>query len=810
MPTTDTQEDRLSKEREEYLWRLLNQMRAQVPLEDFSQVGQWLQDHGEKLSVRELIYFQERLGYEAGMWFAPVWLSRFIAQLLHAQQSTALLDPIGGLGLWAAAIAEQNTQFHIDVVCRNPAAQDLYAVLEGNLPSLHIGSFEAVRPQLSRQYDAIVSFPPIGRGRETRMYLTPTGEASIKDDPSLIAILDAAQLLRPEGRLFILVPPKFAKTSRNDSVRRNLRQLGLYLTALLRVRPGSFTFTSMAFDLVIIERRSRDGLYVAEVTEQREAQDYLIQRLVTHQLGDSPVQYRVAEARAQYATQNHSFYRPDTRQPGEIPAQGRLIDPDTFRSFDTLVAEDTARQIAQHRGLVEKLFSEVVLDIRRPKRHLGFMPCEEHPDAIYLPLMATTDTTTSQATLPEGLKSYVQLIVNPEVALPEYLANLFNTPLGHELRKAAMQGSTIPRISLRGLRAMTLYLPPMEDQRRTLEALQNIDLVRSELNELESRLWDQPCNSADILEAIGTVNHEERFQDWLESLPFPLASTLRAYCTVDQSDKTKYERLLQFFESLAAFCVTILVSACRPNPQIWVPAREKIAKSLAKRSFSPSRPTFGLWRTVLGVLSKSVRRLLSGKPEDRALCLSLFHISNPKLLEVISSKELSTILEQVNTYRNRWTGHGGSVWPKEEGLRHKQISEQLEAFRQLFGTVFTQYELIRPGNPVVLPGPVYQYPAERVMGSNPMLESQTIELLEPAVSGRLHCFSPGQRRALELYPFFQLKETPRAACYFFNRIEKSVPHFVSYHPVSVSEIVDVEQADVILDIVADFELRNQE
>ena len=70
-------------------------------------------------------------------------------------------------------------------------------------------------------------------------------------------------------------------------------------------------------------------------------------------------------------------------------------------------------------------------------------------------------------------------------------------------------------------------------------------------------------------------------------------------------------------------------------------------------------------------------------------------------------------------------------------------------------------------------------------------------------SGWLYCFSPGQPRALELYPFFQLRKTPQVACYFFNRIQESVPYFVSYHPVSVSEIEGVEQADVILDIMAD-------
>ena len=144
----------------------------------------------------------------------------------------------------------------------------------------------------------------------------------------------------------------------------------------------------------------------------------------------------------------------------------------------------------------------------------------------------------------------------------------------------------------------------------------------------------------------------------------------------------------------------------------------------------------------------------------------------------------------TNTYRNRWTGHGGAISTQEATLRLHQLHDKLQDYRHLFGNIFAQYELIRTGNPVVLPGPVYEYPIERVMGSNPMLERQFIQLIEPAVSGQLYFYSRGQQSALELYPFIQVQETPQIACYFFNRIDKSIPYYVAYHPVSVSEIKD--------------------
>jgi hypothetical protein len=814
MTPPDTQEKRLSREREQELWNLFDQMRGRVSFDNFSQVSQWLQDHNEKLTVRELIHFQERRGNRGDMLFAPTWLSRFVAQLLCAQASTTLLDPVGGTGLWAASIAEQNPHFLMDVVCKNPIAKDVFTILDAELPKLHIGTFEEIRPQLSqKQYDAIVSFPsPNERGREVRVFSTSSGDVEIRDEPSLVTILEAAQLLQPKGKLFVLVPPSFNFTniSRKNTVRQNLERLNLHLTTLLRVRPGTFRFTGIPLDLVIIEPTCRDGLYVAEIPEKYEAQDYLIKQLTTYHL-KSPAEQAgmsVAEVAAPYTTQEHLAQYPITiAPPDETGVQGRIVDPKTFRGFEVLVAEENARQMAQRMGLVEKPFSEVVTEVNQVQRRPEFVPCEEHPSAVYLPLREGIRATTSQTELPEGFKWYVQLIVDPEVALPEYLAHLFNTPLGYELRKATSQGYSIIRSTSRDSQKMILYLPPLADQHQIIEASRTIRILRSELEELEPRLWDQPRNTADILEALESINHEERFYDWLETLPFPLASTLRAYSTVDQTDKDKYERLLYFFESLAAFCATILMSACRSDPQIWEPAREKITRSLANQHLHPYRPTFGFWRVVLSVLSKDVRQRVNGKPEEKERCLNLFHLSTDEPLQVICSKDLVTILEQVNMYRNRWKGHGGAVTSNETNTRHGQIREQMDSFRQLFGTVFTKYELIKPGNPEVLEvlqKLIYRYPAERVMGSNPMLEQKTIELIEPAISDRLHCYDPNQRRALTLYPFFQLKETPQAACYFFNRVEEPTAYFVSYHPVTQSEIEDTEQSDAILKILDDF------
>ena len=117
--------------------------------------------------------------------------------------------------------------------------------------------------------------------------------------------------------------------------------------------------------------------------------------------------------------------------------------------------------------------------------------------------MANTAATTRQEDLPERLKSYFQLLVDPEIALPEYLAELLNTALGQSLRQAVMTGATIPRIRKDLLSESTLYLVPVSDQKRALEARAEIRKLRNELSELESQIWERPlCDSGPSRAAV--------------------------------------------------------------------------------------------------------------------------------------------------------------------------------------------------------------------------------------------------------------------------------------------------------------------
>lgn len=737
-----------------YLWRLLDQHRGDFSFEDLPSVAEGLEGIGESLDYDDLAYISQRLNRHSGGAFTPPsHLCRFVAELLASREALSVLDPVAGEGWLPARVSALGRATNVIAVTDNGLAPWLSE-------KLGLDRLTIVRNEPSTTFDAIVSMPPVfGGHREHRQ--TPDGNRDIHDEPGLLRMLDVAELLAEGGLIAWIVPPRFAFNNSQRSVRRTLRHFGLHLSGLLQIPPGTFAPTTpMGFELALIERTQHDDLFVAALPEASDAQDELIGRL-------------------------------RDRTEGPEPSQGRLVTEKAFFGLGALEAVERARRLSERRGLNAVPCSQVIAEINRPRRRgRDFQRFEDHPDAVYLPEMARIDATTDQDTLPERLQSYLQLVVRRDYVHPAYLAGLLNTPLGHAIREAASSGSTMPRITRDRLLETTLYLPPLRDQERAVEVIDSIRLMRVELDELEGQLWDRPRRVSDIAERVSRVNHEDRFQDWVESLPFPLASILRTYHAVDRGPKDKYERLLHFFEALAAFVATVHLSAFRADSTLWLSFRERAASLFEEHNFSWTHPSFGMWRAVIDSAAPIARELLNGGEEPKTRVMTLYETADPKPVEFLVARPLLTLLQKTNLYRNRWAGHGGAVSEAEATDRHREIAEDLNTFRSLCGAVFQQYQTIEPREPTILPGPVFRCPARLVTGSNPQFEHTSIKLLSPPVTGGLYLHNPGHTRALELLSLVQIRQAPQPVCYFYNRLDSSGAHLVSYHFGEQSDVTD--------------------
>jgi len=741
----------IPERRQRHLWGLADEYRAANPHHfDLFDLANFIRGRGEEVTLDDLRFLVHRFGRGREERVPSGYLSRFVGELLASREVVTALDPAAGMGWLAAEVSRIGHISRFDAVASNPDAERLRDHLSAPVRyRLHIGETAEILSGLGQTFDALVSMPPIGRRGER---ILDNANIRVRDSESLLCLIDVERYLTRDGVVVWVVPPSFVSAnSRRLSVRDALHKLGLNLTALLRIPNGAILPTmGIGAELAVIERTERDSLFVAEIPVDSEAQDQLIARL-------------------------------RNREPGPQPSQGRLVSGKEYVGLTALEARERVDRLAQGAGLSAVDFDVVVLEVNRLRRHPStserFAEC---PDAVYLPEVAKMAATTSQADLPERLQSYFQLIVNRELAEPEYLAGMFNTRLGFALREAASTGNTISMTRPSQLRSLKLYLPPLEDQKRVVNVNRSISQLRTELAELEQRAWDKPRRVRDIVEAVAQVNHEERFEEWIEAIPFPLASVLRAYFATDHTDREKYDRLLLFFEALAEFLATIHLSAFRTDIELWPIVLQRLHTTLTEQHLSFDRSTFGLWKAVVEILAVEARKMLNDK-NKQARVMEMYRLVDPRPLERLCARRLLAVLQEANAARNRWRGHGGAVGCAEARHRHEVLREYLESVRSTLGETFSSYQLVEAGESTIRSGPIYQCFVRLLVGSNPQFERGRVELRDPAITNHLYLYNDGHSRVLELAPLVQVRATPQPACYFFNRIEGSITHLVSYH-----------------------------
>lgn len=727
-----------------------------------------IQENDIRVDLNDLIFLEEfTKRWRYGRWissFCDVDFERFIQLLIESKKSPNVLirHCIDIFPLLGTILGQNPTIERVDIIPElgSEYSKEEFKILISSYSQnkLHYLSDDRtnIMKNKNRLYNTIVIFGyMVDRlfGANTRN-IDANGAISLREkfEPFRLYVADAAHLLSDNGFIVSRFGKDFVNDSNDSSLRRNIHRLGLYISAILAIPNDRYN------DLVIFERGDREEIFTGEIPIEKTEQLELINRLWK-------------------------------RENGPTVAQGRIVCEPDFFGFEILQAQHRTKQLVTREKLEEFSFDHVIVDVKEWDREKQEdEPYEEHPDAVYLPEPIRVSATVRQEDLPRSLKKYWQLIVNTEVVLPDYFARLLNTPLGHSIRRSMVT----PLGNL--LRKSPLYFPPKSDQKRALDSLSKLTQLRNELSELEAEMWNRPSQTAKVFEAIKTVNRVDRFDDWYESLPFPLAAILRAYDAVDKTDKEKYERLLHFFEAIAEFFALIHLSAARSgeneaeSDQYWMNTKRSIAMLVNKPGLTLERPTFGLWVNITNMMGSELRKLLNGDEDSRICALSLYKCADLLPLEFLSDKAVGSVLQRTNGYRNRWTGHGGSPTPDEAADRHRALRDELATLRGAIGTRFQYYQLIEPKEGKTLPGPLFRTTARCVMGSNPLLKDVVIETRTPAVSGQLYFYNTGHSDILELLPLVQVRETPQPACYFYNRIEKSESRLVSYQIAPQSEV----------------------
>lgn len=684
----------------------------------------------------------------------------FVAKLLCAHGVRSVLHPWSGHPWDALGLTSLIPDISYELFCMNAEAPEMIGLFDVKHLKCHVGGYAASQHG-GAAVDALVSFGPVGLAKTKA---TIAGIV-LNDDPGLLAMAEAAQRLGPDGVVIWLVTPLFAFNAMSSGVKANLAAVGLHLNGWIQLPPDAFApVTSVPFAFAVLHCKDLGKVYACEMPSASEAIDAFVVRFMK-------------------------------RKAGQLLGHGLLVDRSEFRGVMGIKRMERFRALVRNKDTVVP-FDKAVLRINRSKKSAkDFEHLPEHPDAVYLPLMGRTKATTNQHQLPLALKSYAQLVVDRNVVDPDYLANWLNTDAGHAFRELASTGTTIPAISLEGLKWMELPLPSPTMQKQFAEAQRSIVQLRTELNEAEQALWSGGRPIAEVISVLPSTDHAKRFGDWVETLPFPLASILRQYHASDLSEKDKYDRLLHFFEALAEFVATIHLSAYTPDPVLWPAMQEKLKRSLNGAVLDFRKASFGLWCTVLNALGKETRASLNGGDEEQRAVVDRYQVANTEVLHRLVDKSLSTVLESTNNMRNR-KAHGGVISEQEAKGRHEELRRQLDALRERWTSSFYQLRMIQVGQAEILPTGTMRFTTTSLTGSNPQFAHEKMELSLPAITGRLYMHQIGHDRALEIAPLIQMRQKEQAACYFYNRMEGSVPHLVSYHFEHRSDEIDDSGAAV--------------
>jgi hypothetical protein len=695
-----------------------------------------------------------------GEWFTPHPVLLFAKELVARRQPKNILDPSAGNGLFIASLAQISKANTIGVI-KVPSELEKAKLLEpGQEVYWSLGDPLQLLDSMEEQFDAVVSNLPMGARRRTLSFSPNGSTIEVNDEEGRLILLKSALKLSPEGVGAFVVSNSFFFQAQENSVRHVLLQFGFRIAGCFSIPAGAFSpMTSIGAVLLLIEHGSSNDMLVGELSGDPERTALLVDNFLE-------------------------------RKNGADLSLGRVVRVDTFESYARLEAEDHLTKVAADFGAPRVALSEIAVELNLAKPEEGF---PEHPNSVYLPLIGTSRAITE---LSEGTikpHNYIQIVVNEAVADSRYLAGFFNTPLGFSIRRSLCTGSVIPKISKGSLQRAILFLPPREVQIQTVTGATVLATAASQIKELETRLWAQPKNVASLLPVINAVEKQESLPEWLDHLPFPLASILWTYHASGVEPKVRYEHLLHFFEAFAEFMATVFLSGFRSQPAVFEQERQNLTLALDNAHLSVSHGTFGTWKTIVDYFSKRGRTLLNGTISDSELCNSLFSCGNREVLEMLFSKGLVSLIQDTNAHRNLWTAHGGIVGQQAAEERHTILKVALAKLRDICGTIWDSFELIRPQGGRMKAG-IFENQVDRLMGPRVPFEQVERKTTMPLDTEVLYLLPTYESRSLKLLPLVKIMPAPRTAqnaCYFYNRRQKDQKiRFVSYHFEQEAELVD--------------------
>ncbi len=750
---------------EEALWRLVDELRGLGPRFSFDTLISEAKRRAIPVSWEAISSLGSRLSrYGLGPAWLPPYVSHFIVAYLQGRKINFAIDPFAGYGALIIPIAEScDVREAVGIDVNAQFSTVAVTISEGMPIRWHHGSAESAFTQYS-SFDLVVSAPPLGLPSAVEEFSSPDGPVRVRDSKTYLLTLKACLGLTSDGEAIFVLPNGFFWSPALEA----FPKLGLSVQAIFALPARVLApYTNIDLNIVIVAKRPAQMWFVGQV-DPRSNNDALLKN------------FRETKV-------------------GPVPELGRLVTPGHFTSWQALVIEEEIQKLTQEGGFQAVPLSDVVTEINLGKRSEDG-DFSDKPNSVYLPLIGTSSAVTSIAALRIKPQNCAQLVVRADAAFAEFVAGIFNSPLGRKIRDRLLRGAFIPKITKDSLRGATIFLPPLETQRAVVDVHREVKDLALRLADLERTLWDRPVDALKVRQTLSSLSQKEGFESWLETLPFPLASVLWRYHAAAAPEQ-KVTHLFNFFEACAIFVSTVMLSAFhssaeyfRENKQLW-------------HAHSLERSNFGDWVVRGQRLAETTRKLL-GDEQRIAFCLGLYKTESKGPAEALSNKDLFVALANAKGYRNDWKGHGGIADESEHARRLTLLEAELTRIHEAVRSVFENWWLIRPGKNEYSRG-LYNYAGDKLLGSRQIFKEVKIQTSTVMDKNELYLIDAETRDPLQLLPFFRMlpgSPTEKNACYFYSRLQKDGVRWVSYHFECEAEIIRPDE--ILPKVIDEIERKN--
>ena len=575
-------------------------------------------------------------------------------------------------------------------------------------------------------------------------------------------IVEQCSKLLSEGGYCIFT---FAKAITFDSSAKwlsKLEKMGLYCTAIIDMPIEAYApVATVESEIVVFSKKKEEKLFVGFLSEKNFAST-IVRNLL------------------------------ERKESTKDPKLGILVEGD-IRCYSDYY---NALRLRNKNRSLSKAYKAKILkineigEVHAPNKDNEF---QERENAVYIPKLGKSPAVTTVADFQIKAQNYFQITVNMDTILPRFLAFFLNTEEGVNVRQLSYRGTTIKAFNTKTLGEMSVPCPTLKLQSEYLKTYDRLEILRVDIEALKDKMQKNPASYENIQKEIKDINNTgDKFAQWIESLPYPIATILKRYSVVEDPNK-KQETLFYFYEAYAIFEATILCAALN----------KRLLDCSNLNGVDPEyfkRASFGNWVIMDQVLSNLFLKTINSPDYDKKRAgIECFKTTDENLIRLLCNKDVCKILKNASDYRNNWKGHTGIT---SEALYKEHVETLDSMLRKLQEGIKDLYDRIRLIRPVGLSysNGIFQNKVDVLTGSNPIFIKDTINALNPLDNTKLYIQLLDTGDVLELPPFFILKNSPadaKNACYFYSKVEKGTTKYVSYHHEGKPE--DIETGEFVFE-----------